>query len=68
MTEMHILDPHCDILDIAPWLHYEHLISRSEGEKNKWAKTWKVLFIQKQKKKHQHMDGRKQQRGKTLPP
>jgi len=51
MTEMHILDPHCDILDIAPWLHYEHLISSSEGEKNKWAKTWKVLFIQKQKKK-----------------
>ena len=49
MTEMHILDPHCDILDIAPWLHYEHLISSSEGEKNKWAKTWKVLFIQKQK-------------------
>ena len=66
MTEMHILDPHRDNLDFAPRLHYEHVISSSEGKKTNEPKH--ETFCLSKNKKHQHMDGRKQQRGKTLPP
>jgi hypothetical protein len=39
-----------------------------KGKKTNEPKHEKFCLSKNKKKKHQHMDGRKQQRGKTLPP